>query len=67
MSEKMHKNLQKYSRDPGLTPEILESKSKACKSICMFIRAMDNYVEVMKIIKPKQAALIEAESGLKAA
>jgi hypothetical protein len=33
----------------------------------MFIRAMDNYVEVMKIIKPKQAALIEAESGLKAA
>jgi dynein heavy chain len=53
MSEKMHKALQKFSRDPGLTPEILESKSKACKSICLFIRAMDNYVEVMKVIKPK--------------
>jgi hypothetical protein len=33
----------------------------------MFIRAMDNYVEVMKIIKPKQAALKEAEVGLKSA
>jgi dynein heavy chain len=67
MSEKMHKALQKFSRDPGLTPEILASKSGACKSICMFIRAMDNYVEVMKIIKPKQAALKEAEVGLKSA
>jgi dynein heavy chain len=53
MPEKMHKALQKFSRDDKLTPEILEQKSKACKSICMFIRAMDNYVEVMKVIKPK--------------
>jgi dynein heavy chain len=53
MSEAMHKKLKKYTTDATLTPEILKKKSAACESICLFIRAMDNYVEVMKIIKPK--------------
>ena len=67
MPESMHKKLKKYTKDPELTPEILRQKSVACESICKFIRAMDNYVEVMKIIKPKQAALTKAEAELKVA
>lgn len=67
ITEAMHKKLKKYTQDPGLTPEILKTKSAACESICKFIRAMDNYVDVMKIIKPKQAALQEAEAELKVA
>jgi len=33
----------------------------------MWARALDNYAAVMKIIKPKQAALKEAEGELKVA
>lgn len=41
MPESIHKKLKKYSTDPKLTPEILEKKSAACKSICLFVRALD--------------------------
>ena len=41
MPESIHKKLKKYSLDPKLTPEILERKSAACKSICLFVRAVD--------------------------
>jgi dynein heavy chain len=67
MPESVHKKLKKYTTDPKLTPEILEKKSAACKSICLFIRALDSFAEVMKIIKPKQKALAEAEAELKVA
>ena len=68
MPESVHKKLQKkYTQDKEFTPEILRQKSVACESICKFIRAMDNYVEFMKRVKPKQAFLTEAEAELKVA
>jgi len=33
----------------------------------MWAKAIDNYSEVLKVIKPKQAALAEAQGGLKIA
>jgi len=48
-------------------PALIEKKSQAGKSICMWARAIDNYSEVLKIIKPKQASLATAEGELKVA
>lgn len=35
--------------------------------MCMWARALDSYAAVMKIIKPKKAALLVAEGELKVA
>ena len=51
------KKLKKYVNDPRFEPKLIEKKSQAGKSICMWAKAIDNYSEVMKIIKPKQIAL----------
>jgi dynein heavy chain len=48
-------------------PALIEKKSQAGKSICLWARAIDNYSEVLKIIKPKQKSLAEAEGKLKIA
>ena len=48
-------------------PALIEKKSQAGKSICMWARAIDKYSEVLKIIKPKQASLATAEGELKVA
>jgi dynein heavy chain len=53
--------------DPKFVPSLIEKKSLACKSICQWVKAIDNYSEVMKIIKPKQEALAKAEGELKVA
>jgi len=53
--------------DPKFVPELIEKKSQAGKSICMWCKAIDNYSDVLKIIKPKQADLEKAESKLKVA
>ena len=46
---------------------MIEKKSAAGKSICLWARAIDNYSEVLKIIKPKQESLGKAEGELKVA
>ena len=61
------KKLKKYTQDPKFVPELIEKKSKAGKSICLWAKAIDNYSEVIKIIKPKQEGLAKAEGELKVA
>ena len=65
--EKLLGKLKKYVKDERFEPKLIEKKSKAGKSICMWVRAIDNYSAVMKIIKPKQASLAKAEGELKIA
>ena len=54
----------KFVNDPKFTPENIGKKSVAGKSICMWVKAMDKYSEVRKIVLPKQAALKVAEGQL---
>ena len=61
------KKLKKYTTDPKFNPALIEKKSQAGKSICLWCKAIDNYSEVLKIIKPKQEALGKAEGELKVA
>ncbi len=65
--EKTIKKLQKYIKDPNFDPDIIKGVSKAGTSICLWVRAMNNYAAVMKIVKPKKKALAKAEAELKVA
>ena len=65
--DKTVKKLQKYIKDPNFEPDIIHNVSKAGKSICLWVRAMNNYSAVMKIVKPKKKALAKAEAELKVA
>jgi dynein heavy chain len=65
IKESLLKKLKKYTDNPKFEPDNIGKKSGAAKSICMWAKAIDNYSAVMKIIKPKQASLAEAEGELK--
>ena len=56
--------LKKYINDPRFVPKNIAKKSDAGKSICMWVRAMDTYAEVKKIVVPKEEALKVAEQQL---
>ena len=54
ISETMIKKLKKYIENPKFTPESVEKVSKAAKSMCMWVRAMDLYARVFKTVEPKR-------------
>ena len=58
------RKLKKYINDPRFVPKNIAKKSEAGKSICMWVRAMDTYAEVKKVVVPKQEALKTAEGQL---
>jgi dynein heavy chain len=67
IKEALLKKLKKYTKNPAFEPASIAKKSKAAESLCLWACALDNYSEVMKVIKPKQAALAKAEGELKIA
>ncbi|XP_033099985.1 dynein heavy chain 6, axonemal-like [Anneissia japonica] len=58
------KKLKKYIDNPKFVPDIVEKTSKACKSMCMWVRAMDLYAKVFRTVEPKKKRLKEAEEEL---
>lgn len=48
------KKLKKYIDNPEFTPEAVEKTSKACKSMCMWVRALDLYAHVFRTVEPKR-------------
>ena len=44
--------------NPKFVPEIVEKTSKACKSMCLWVRAMDLYARVVKTVEPKRERYI---------
>ncbi|KAM6971776.1 dynein axonemal heavy chain 6 [Aplochiton taeniatus] len=56
--------LQKYISNPDFVPEKVEKVSKACKSMCMWVRAMDLYSRILKEVGPKREKLAAAEAEL---
>ncbi|XP_072114311.1 dynein axonemal heavy chain 6 isoform X1 [Mobula birostris] len=58
--------LQKYINHPDFVPEKVEKVSKACKSMCMWVRAMDLYSRVSKEVEPKRIKLAAAQAELDA-
>ncbi|KAI9095538.1 hypothetical protein DFS34DRAFT_182154 [Phlyctochytrium arcticum] len=62
--ESVSKKLKKYIENPNFTPEAVEKVSKACKSMSMWVIAMDLYSRVFKEVQPKRRRLEEAQAVL---
>jgi len=43
---------------------LVKNASKACEGICKWVRALDIYDRVIKIVAPKKLKLAEAEAEL---
>ncbi|GIY27745.1 dynein heavy chain 7, axonemal [Caerostris darwini] len=56
-----------YISNPEFDPEKIKSASTAAEGLCRWVRAMDSYDEVIKIVAPKKEALAQAESDLSTA
>ncbi|XP_038570255.1 dynein heavy chain 6, axonemal isoform X1 [Micropterus salmoides] len=56
--------LQKYINNPDFVPEKVEKVSKACRSMCMWVRAMNLYSRVLKEVGPKREKLAKAQVEL---
>ncbi|CAE7219408.1 DNAH6 [Symbiodinium sp. KB8] len=61
------RKLAKYMANPEFDPDRVGNVSSACRSLCLWARAMYNYDQVAKTIEPKRAKLAEAESELASA
>ena len=62
--EKIIKRINPFIEDPNFTPAAIEKASKACKAMCMWVRAMHTYNEVVLMVEPKKALLAEANASL---
>ncbi|KAM4603926.1 dynein axonemal heavy chain 6 [Polymixia lowei] len=56
--------LQKYVNNSDFIPEKVEKVSKACRSMCMWVRAMDLYSKVLREVGPKREKLAAAQAEL---
>ncbi|KAI8903374.1 dynein heavy chain, N-terminal region 2-domain-containing protein [Gorgonomyces haynaldii] len=54
----------KYIDNPEFDPEIIKSASSAAEGLCRWVRAMESYDRVAKVVAPKKEALAEAEKDL---
>ena len=55
-----------YIPDREFVPERVKNASMACEGLCKWVRAMEVYDRVIKIVAPKKARLAEAEGELAA-
>ena len=54
----------RYVTNPDFNPDVIKSASTACEGLCKWVRAMEVYDRVAKIVAPKKAKLHEAEGEL---
>ena len=64
--DKVIDKIQPYMENEGFEPAAIAKSSKACTSICMWVRAMHKYHFVAKGVEPKRRALAEAQEELAA-
>ena len=62
--ERILKNLRKYIDNPKFVPDIVEKTSRACKSLCLWVRAIDSYAHVFRTVEPKREKLNVAQQEL---
>lgn len=55
ITEVTQKKLAIYINNPNFLPEFVVKQSKAATSLCMWVRAMDVYANVAKVVAPKKA------------
>jgi dynein heavy chain len=58
-------NLKPFMQNPDFDPLKIKSASIACHGLCCWVRAMDKYDHVAKIVGPKKLELAHAEAEYK--
>lgn len=60
----MIKNLKlhRFITHPDFDPDIVKKVSNACEGLCKWVRAMEIYDRVIKIVRPKKIKLAKAEA-----
>ncbi|XP_063712783.1 dynein axonemal heavy chain 2-like isoform X4 [Symsagittifera roscoffensis] len=66
MSDRMLKKIGQYVAQPDFLPDTVGKQSSAGKSLCMWVRAMDSYGKVYRVVAPKKARLENAQKVLAA-
>ncbi|KAK9295362.1 hypothetical protein QLX08_010308 [Tetragonisca angustula] len=66
ISDKLLEKLQEYIEHPEFQPHLVAKQSKACKSLCIWVRAMDGYAKIYRVVEPKRQKLYKAEEELRA-
>ncbi|KAG7496340.1 dynein heavy chain 2, axonemal [Solea senegalensis] len=64
ISDRVLKKIGQYCRQDDFKPEIIGKVSLAAKSLCMWVRAMEVYGRVYRVVEPKRAQLNSAMSQL---
>ena len=65
ISDRVLKKIGSYVAQPDFQPEIIGRVSGAAKSLCMWVRAMEVYGRVYRVVEPKKQRLNAATSQLK--
>ncbi|XP_068702145.1 dynein axonemal heavy chain 3-like [Montipora foliosa] len=55
---------EKYVTNPDFHPSLIKNVSSACEGLCSWVRAIEVYDRVAKLVAPKRKRLQEAESTL---
>eukprot|EP00794_Sanderia_malayensis_P010712 gene10712-11859_t len=64
MSDKVLKQIGKYCSQSDFHPDIVGRVSLAAKSLCMWVRAMEVYGRIFRVVEPKKQRLANAQSQL---
>nr|XP_055054184.1 LOW QUALITY PROTEIN: dynein axonemal heavy chain 2 [Misgurnus anguillicaudatus] len=64
ISDRMLKTIGQYCTQPDFQPEIIGRVSLAAKSLCMWVRAMEVYGRIYRVVEPKRARLHTATTQL---
>ncbi|XP_011495537.1 PREDICTED: dynein heavy chain 6, axonemal [Ceratosolen solmsi marchali] len=64
ITDKLLKKLQQYVKNRNFKPDKVAKQSKVCKSICIWVLAIDGYAKLYRIVQPKRKKLKEAQLEL---
>jgi dynein heavy chain len=58
ISDALLKKLKEYVEHPDFVPEKVATQSKVCKSMCMWVRAVDMYAKIYRVVEPKKKRFV---------
>ena len=56
-TEKTYAKLRHFSKNPDFTPEVVSKVSRACKSLCSWVLAVQKFYEVREILAPQYRSI----------
>ena len=63
--DRVLRKINKYTSEPDFQPEKVGMVSGASKSLCMWVRAMESYGQIFRVVQPKRERYNQAMAQLK--